>query len=273
MLINRDNGTPYKTYEYLAKILNYGDIKLVVPEVVKEEIFRHIDETIDIIPKRINSVIEQVDSLLWFNIEKASFSIDKFNEKIKKVKRILKEDANEILSREDQIKKFFRRQIESLLNHHNTIVIDMNETILDGIIKRKILKRAPFHKKDSYADASIIETILYIKDFYQGFQEEDQFYFISRNYEDFAAGKKQKDTLHDDLKGDFERLDIKLTFSNLFYKTLKEDFQQEYIDAEDIEEEMIRIQNKQIETLIEIHEAAMEAEGERLDALEEYYKH
>ena len=63
---------------------------------------------------------------------------------------------------------------------------------MDKVIKRKIYKKAPFHKveKESYGDGIIAETLININQFIT-ISENDAIYFVTGNYKDFSDSNKK----------------------------------------------------------------------------------
>lgn len=127
---------------------------------------------------------------------------------------------------EADYQKYIRQTIELLFNHKNTIAID-DEDLMPRVLKRKIYKRAPFHKelKESYGVGTITETLINIKHMVQ-INAEDKIYFVTGNYKDFAD-TENNDNLHphivDDLKTEgLESHVIYIrSFGNLIYPNLK----------------------------------------------------
>ncbi|MDZ5609137.1 PIN domain-containing protein [Bacillus pseudomycoides] len=83
MLVARYQAHKPESYRHLMKLLNHGEVRLIVPNIVKTEVFRHLDNEICKIGNTIKGIKSKINSLYWINhIEE----IEQFNQKLKPVK-------------------------------------------------------------------------------------------------------------------------------------------------------------------------------------------
>lgn len=79
---------------------------------------------------------------------------------------------------------------------------------MDMVVKRKIYKRAPFHKveKESNGDGVITESLININQFV-AINEKDIIFFVTGNYKDFSNPNK-KNELHPDIIEDLQKKNL-----------------------------------------------------------------
>jgi len=77
------------------------------------------------------------------------------------------------------------------------------------VVRRKVYKRAPFHKetKESFGDGTIAETLINVRNVIE-ILPEDKIFFVTGNYQDFSDTEKDKDILHHHIAEDLNRAGI-----------------------------------------------------------------
>ena len=254
MVVARNQDHKPESYSHLLKLLDYGEIRVLIPKIIITEIFRHIDNEIDKIGQEIKGIKSTVNGLYWVNNNE---EIERFNEKLKPVKKGINDLTEEFECSKNKYKENSKNLFEKLFNHNNTVIIDETEDIVFKATQRKIHKLRPFHygkDKDSMADSIIVETLINIKDL-MTFNDDDVIYFISRNPSDFSENKKEQRSLfHKDIKLSLEEKEIihQIHYRLLFTKTLLEDFKDETEHVGLIEELEAE---KEWETEIQIQES------------------
>ncbi|WP_313150263.1 PIN domain-containing protein [Lysinibacillus capsici] len=231
MVISRNRDHKPDSHNHLLKLLNYGEICLLVPKIVITEIFRHINDEIDKIGKSIIDVKGTIDNLYWINNNE---DLEKFHEKLEPVKKGLNYLNDEFNSGKEIYNDNSKELFNKLFNHENTIIIEETEDIVFKATQRKIHKLRPFHygkdeDKDSMADSIIIETLINIEDLIS-FNKDDQIYFISRNPKDFSENiKENRDVLHNDILSSLveKKINDQIFYRLFFTKTLISDFKDE----------------------------------------------
>ncbi|MCF8890427.1 PIN domain-containing protein [Priestia megaterium] len=228
MVVARNQDHKPESYNHLLKLLDYGEIRVLIPKIVITEVFRHIDNEIDKIGQGIKHIKSTINGFYWVN---SNEEIEQFNEKLKPVKKGINGLIDEFERSKNKYKENSRNLFNKLFNHNNTIIINETEDIVFKATQRKIHKLRPFHygkDKDSMADSIIIETLINIKDLMTF--DDDVIYFISRNPSDFSKNEKEgKDLLHKDIKLSLVEKEIidQVHYRLLFTKTLLEDFKNE----------------------------------------------
>ncbi|WKU25351.1 PIN domain-containing protein [Priestia megaterium] len=229
MVVARNQDHKPESYNHLLKLLDYGEIRVLIPKIVITEVFRHIDNEINKIGEGIKRIKSTINGLYWVN---SNEEIERFNEKLKPVKKGINDLTDEFDRSKKKYKENFRNLFNKLFNHNNIVIINETEDIVFKATQRKIHKLRPFHygkDKDSMADSIIIETLINIKDL-MTFNDDDVIYFISRNPSDFSENEKEeKNLLHKDIKLSLEEKEIidQIHYRLLFTKTLLEDFKSE----------------------------------------------
>lgn len=254
LMLSRKADNKPDTYKNLEKLLSYNRIRLIVPEIVKTEVFRHLENEV----KRIGNILKKIkneihNELYWINSIK---EIEIFNDKLDSVKKGINELSEEFKKKEMKYVSEIDGMIRELFNQPSVILIEENQNVLFKALKRKVYKKMPFHynnDKDSLADAVIIETLINIKDFIK-LKREDEVYFISDNPKDFSD-KNNKESFHIDIQNDLIKMgiDSQVKYSNFLYKTLKTSFSKEIEKAgilESVEQEYLREQDAMVHSIM-----------------------
>lgn len=138
----------------ISKQLIKGNIKLILPEVIKIEILTEYNFQKDGVVKAIGLNLETKKIL---GIEEPLTDAGKKNNKKQKVE-IETEKINNVIEpyRKEMIKKIeehyksILKMINQIFKHRNTRIITLTDQILLAGIKRSVLKRAPYTRKDPH---------------------------------------------------------------------------------------------------------------------------
>lgn len=249
MVVSRDRTHESDSYNQMEKLLDYGEIKLIVPAIVITEINRNLNNEIEKVFQHLKSIKKSVNELYWINnVEEMKIfkeNVPSVQEQIKKLHRLYEENKNQYLIDAQNL-------FEKLFIHKNVIIIEENQEIIFKANQREIHKKRPFHynQKDSIADAVIIETLVNIKKVIPTFSTEDNLYFITRNYKDFSS-EKNKEELHSDIQKSIQTVNFSEQFNYrvFFSKTLLEDFKEEAEHVGVLEELQLERDRELIEDL------------------------
>lgn len=63
MVVDRRNQINNKLLNKFLKLLDFDEIKLVVPEIIKTETYRHFNEEINNVGKQIEKVLDNIGNL------------------------------------------------------------------------------------------------------------------------------------------------------------------------------------------------------------------
>lgn len=233
MIVSRSSTHSADSYELLKMLLDHDKVKIIVPAIIETEIKRHIASEIKNVGTLVQKARKSIDEIYWINhIEE----IKKYNEKIKPLKQTLGNMVDEFGKNEEHYINDASKKITELMEYKNVIRIEENDSLLINVQKRKLYKLCPFHIKDkeSWADAMIIETLINIRDFIE-IQDEDEIYFVTRNYKDFSKGnnKTERNIIHPHIEEILVKNQLKQLFHyrSLYTKTLIEDFSEEVKEA------------------------------------------
>ena len=198
----RDNVISGNLLKTFIKLLDYGEIKLVLPNVVKEETYRHLDSELEEVGKKIDSTMKALKAL--YGISTYDMEPLDLTEYKKNARAELNKAQNQFNQHKVEYQKDIRKTIELLFNHDNTNMID-DEGLMSKVLKRRTYKRAPFHKesKESYGDGTITETLINLKSFID-IRPSDKILFVTGNYEDFSENKCNKENLHPHIAEDIK---------------------------------------------------------------------
>lgn len=227
MVIDRRHQVTDAILSSFIKLLDYDEIKLIVPEIVKIETQRHLEEELALVGKQINKVMKNIDDLYGV----ATYTINGLNiqDYKKKSKQELAKAYDMYQQNEVKYEADLKKTIEMVFNHKNSIIIACDDFLSNAVTKRRIYKRAPFHieQKESYGDGLIAETLINLGR-YVSLQTSDEVFFVTGNYIDFCVGRNNKTTLLPDIVDDINKVGILCpvrcinTFGQLIGKELKD---------------------------------------------------
>ena len=252
MIIDRKHNVSSKLVESFIKLLDFDEIKLIVPAIVVHETDKHIEEQLTEVGKRIKSAIKSLDDIYGIN----GYEIDGLE--IKEYKDNSRKQLTELMVKYENNKTDYLQEIKSIIKkifeHPNCVLIEDTEQLRSLCLQRRIYKRAPFHyeKKESYADGLIIETLVHLLDNIT-LGERDDIVFVTGNTSDFSQ-RNQKNELHEDICEDLQKfgLDAKVKYINSFGEligkelkkevgnaSLKEEFEKELQEQEEMDQERL----------------------------------
>lgn len=256
MVIDRRNQVTDTILSSFIKLLDYNEIRLIVPEIVKVETKRHLDEELALVGKQLHKVMKNIDDLYGV----ATYTIDGLD--IREYKRHSKQElakAYDMYERhEAKYKKELAKTIDMVFDHSNSLVIDCDDFLSNAVTKRRIFKQAPFHieKKESYGDGLIAEILINLGR-YVPLTPSDEILFVTGNYTDFCVGKAAKTTLLPDIVDDIKKAGVPCpvicvnTFGQLVGDQLKEN-----VEAANLSDEFAKELQEQYEE--EMEQLAME---------------
>jgi hypothetical protein len=207
MVIDRRNQVTDAILSSFIKLLDYNEIRLIVPEIVKVETKRHLDEELALVGKQLHNVMKNIDDLYGV----ATHTIDGLD--IREYKRHSKQELAKAYDmyekNEPKYKKELVKTIDMVFDHSNSLVIACDNFLSNAVTTRRIFKRAPFHieKKDSYGDGLIAEILINLGR-YVPLTPLDEILFVTGNYTDFCVGKGAKTTLLPDIINDIKKAGI-----------------------------------------------------------------
>ena len=252
MVVSRNQTHKPEAYEQMKKLLDYGEIKLVVPSIVRREVERHINSEIEKIYTHLKIVKKNVESLYWINnINEMKI----YKEKIPNASKAIKELKNLFETNKEKYILDAIKLFENLFSHKNAILLDETTDILFKAQLRQLHKKRPFHYndqgKDSLADAVIIESLIEYTN--NSLLDNEHMYFITRNTKDFSVDS-EIDKLHSEIQESISSLNLENQFHYRihFNKTLIDDFKDEAEHAgflEELEAEMKEERLKELEDM------------------------
>ena len=180
MVVDRRNQIDNKLLNKFLKLLEFDEIKLIVPEIVKTETYRHLDKEIDNVGIQIQKVLDDIGKLYGVStleIEGLDLSVYKKN-----ARKELNAALTLFESKREAYKDDIFKSIDLIFNHKNCIQIE-DISLMDMVLKRKIYKKAPFHRveKESNGDGVITESLININQFIT-VNEKDIIYFGTDNH-------------------------------------------------------------------------------------------
>lgn len=271
MVTDRNNKINFDLISKFDLLLEKSeDIRIILPEIVSFEVYKHLDSEIKNIKEKIHEQKKSIDKLYWF--PHSEIDIEEYKKRAKKPLTELLEDYEK---KENKYKNKVYKIIDDIFKSNKTVVIKSDSYLNNEVFKRKIFKKAPLHidNKESLADALIIETLINLKK-YIFLHDEDRIYFVTRNTRDFSS-KENKKELHSEIVEDLKKVNL---FNQVLYlndvkelisKKLKEEIKEAKLAFEFeilLEEE----ENKRLE-MLELEEENREAGG--LIPLRSYPEH
>jgi predicted nucleic acid-binding protein len=253
MLVDRKNQVSSKLVESFEKLLDFNEIKLIVPSIVVFETYKHIDEEFNKVSTNLKKVIKNIDELYGVNAYKVNgLDIKDFKKKSKKELQ----DASDMFDKNKATYlKDLKRLIDKVFSHRNTFTINEDDNLKQACYVRQMYKKAPLHieGKDSTADGMIMETLINIQN-YITINEDSELFFVSGNCADFSD-KDNKEVLHPHIVEDLEKngLDKKVSYIRTFHQLIGHSLAQEVINA-NLKEEFERELEEEEEQLRELQE-------------------
>lgn len=236
MIIDRKNNVSKELVNTFIKLLDFNQVKLVIPAIVIHETYRHIEEQLSEVGKKIKSAIDAIDQIYGVN----GYTIEGFE--VKDYKKNSKNELNTLKQQYETSHTQYLSEIKLLIQrvfqHPNSILVEDNATLNAACLQRRIYKKAPFHieKKESFADGLITETLLHINDLID-MADGDTVIFVTGNTSDFS-NRDAKEKLHEDILYDLSKrgLDSKIKYVTQFNKLVRADLKTEVEEAKLSEE-------------------------------------
>lgn len=235
MLIDRKNQVSSNLVESFVKLLDYNEIKVLVPEIIIHETHKHIDDELDKVRGKLEVAIKDIDKLYGVN----AYTIDCLD--IKEYKRKSKTALQDAIDMFDQNKTAYQTEITSLINkifkHSNAVIIGDDDKLISLCMKRCVYKKAPFHikGKDSLADGIITEILINITSIVK-INKDDEIFFVTGNHTDFSESgdKVGKNNLHPHIVEDLDKQLIKdkVTYVTSFHQLISESLKNEVENAD-----------------------------------------
>lgn len=241
MIIDRKHNVSGKLVESFIKLLDFDEIKLIVPTIVVYETNKHLEEQLAEVGKKIKTAIKSLEDIYGIN----GYEIDGLE--IKEYKSNSIKQLTELYTKYESNKADYLRGIKAtikrIFEHPNCISVADTEQLRSLCLQRRIYKRAPFHheKKESYADGLIVETLVHLLD-HITLEESDTITFVTGNTSDFSKPAQKKE-LHEDICEDLRKtgLDEKVKYITSFGELIGAELKQEVNNAnlkEEFEKEM-----------------------------------
>lgn len=168
------------TVEELYRYSNISgnDVEIIITEIVLKELVDHAR----------NEIIEK-------------------NQSIKSINK-LKRWADKSPIRELEVEELISKYEQQLLTKYPFRFFTPDITVYKKVFDRYFKKLKPFeNKKQQFKDGLLWETILNFKETISN--EASQYFLISKNSNDFALDKQNKDELHPDYQSEFSGLILK----------------------------------------------------------------
>lgn len=204
MVVDRRNQIKNNVLTKYVKLLDSGEIKMIIPEIIKVETYRNLGNEFEKVKGRIEAVLESIEKL--YGVSTLQFKGLDLSEYKKKAKSELNNALEEFEKNEKKYRTDIYDTIALIFSHKNSIVLS-DIDIMNNVLKRKFYRRAPFHKveKESNGDGIITELLINIKKFIK-INPDDTIYFVTGNYKDFSdLSGKGKEFLHKDIVGDLNQ--------------------------------------------------------------------
>lgn len=235
MVVDRRNQINNKLLIKFLKLLDYDEIKLIVPEIIISETYQHLNKEINNVGRQIEKALDDIGNLYGvstFEMEGLDLSVYK-----KKARKELNDALTLFDSKREAYKADIFKSIDMIFRHKNCIQIE-DISLMDLVLKRKIYKKAPFHKveKESYGDGVITESLININKFVD-INEGDIIFFVTGNYKDFSDPNK-KSELHPDIRRDLQKNNLTdiVRYISSFEKLIGLELRNNVNNAELIEE-------------------------------------
>jgi predicted nucleic acid-binding protein len=273
MVVDRKNQMSSDLLESFIKLLDYDEIKLIVPEIVEFETYKHLQSELEQVGKNIQEVMDKIKELYGVT----AYKIDGLNieEYKKESRKQLNQALNMFLGQKEDYKNELFNTIKMVFEHRNSIRIADDGFLNTLVMKRRIYKKAPFHKekKESYADGLITETLINLKKYIE-LKKSDKIYFVTGNFKDFCDMINDKNRLHPHIIEDLKKQDLEtqVIYVNKFNLLIKKELSDNVKNAklsEEFEREL-KEQQEEEEAAWEIDYKDMIRESAGLSSLGEF---
>jgi hypothetical protein len=200
------NGTePAKLLNFIQSEADKGNIKLLVPQIIIKEWNANkekaVKKTTALHFNNVLDALERIIKLLGDKAERAKWEFLLNDEHKKELENAgyFKDVCEKVKAQRKHIENAVAeniRTIDELFNHRNTVVIDISDQVIIKASQLALEKKAPFGKKNSFADALIFFSFIkYVRD-----NSITGAFFITYNTDDFCLKKDNKYVFHPDLE-------------------------------------------------------------------------
>ena len=122
MVVDRRNQINNKLLNKFLKLLDFDEIKLVVPEIIKTETYRHLNKEINNVGKQIEKVLDDIGNLYGVStLEMEGLDLSVYKKKARK-------ELNDALTLFDSKREAYKadifKSIELIFSHKNCIQIE-----------------------------------------------------------------------------------------------------------------------------------------------------
>jgi hypothetical protein len=175
----------------IDKLIDRKKIKLLVPKILKEEWKRNKSKIYNQLHKKTNNAKED----LLFILSMVNL-INNDKQKNQEIIKIISDIDPKALA--TQLSSNYSNGIEKIIDHENSIQLDISDKSKIFAATHALEKKAPFHKNNmSMADALMFFNILDWAEEYK----VPKILFVSTNVGDFSQNKQEnRESLHSDLQ-------------------------------------------------------------------------
>ncbi|WP_054957904.1 PIN domain-containing protein [Paenibacillus dakarensis] len=138
MIVSRNSSHSADSYELLQTLLDFDQVKILVPAIIETEIRRHITSEVQNIGTLVQEARKSIDKVYWINhVEE----ITKYNEKIRPLSQTLGNMVDEFRRNEERYITDATNKITGLMQYRNVIILEENSDLLIKVQKRKLYKQ------------------------------------------------------------------------------------------------------------------------------------
>ncbi|QHU98906.1 PIN domain-containing protein, partial [Synechocystis sp. CACIAM 05] len=179
----------------IDRLIDRKKIKLLVPKILKEEWKRNKSKIYNRLYKKINNAKNDAKENLLFILSIVDL-INDDKQKNQDIIKIISDIDPEALA--TQLSSNYSNGIEKIIDHENSIQLDISDKNKIFAATHALEKKAPFHKNNmSMADALMFFNILDWAEEYK----IPKILFVSTNVNDFSQNKQEdRESLHSDLQ-------------------------------------------------------------------------
>ena len=129
----RDNVISGDLLKTFIKLLDYGEVKFIVPNVIKVETYRYLDTEFDEVGKKIDSTMKAIKDLYGIS----TYGMDPLDltEYKKNARAELHKAQEQFQQHKADYQQDIHKTVDLLFSHTNTIVID-DEGLMSKALKR-----------------------------------------------------------------------------------------------------------------------------------------
>lgn len=172
----------------LEHLIEGGEVKVVVPELIKQEFNRNRDRVLASTRQRLSQEFKQIRTIV---------EAHGGNSKEKAIEELV--DIGSRLPILSEVTGYMADRLMKIMN--NGICPETSKQVKLNAVQRALDKKAPFHKdKNSVADAVLIETFKSFKEM----NGEGTYFFITDNHTDFSSQGKDNRKPHPDFADIFD---------------------------------------------------------------------